>query len=128
MPVVERARQMFDVAYEDRQLPPDEALRLVRDHKADAIFFTSTFKFDSDFVAALPEHVKVAASASSFLDHADVPAARARGLTITYAPDIATGCVADLAFGLVIGAARGFGRHARTMRERSWQTRTMGEG
>ena len=36
MPVVERARQMFDVAYEDRQLPADEALRLVKEHKADA--------------------------------------------------------------------------------------------
>ena len=72
--------------------------------------------------------MKVAASASSFLDHADIAAARARGLILTYAPDIATGCVADLAFGLVIGAARGFGRHARTMRERTWQTRTMGEG
>ena len=60
-----------------------------------------------------------------------MPTSRRRGpagITITYAPDIATGCVADLAFGLVIGAARGFGRHARTMRERSWQTRTMGEG
>ncbi len=75
MPVVERARQMFDVAYEDRQLPADEALRLVKEHKADAIFFTSTFRFDADFIATLPDHVKVAASASSFLDHADVAAA-----------------------------------------------------
>jgi lactate dehydrogenase-like 2-hydroxyacid dehydrogenase len=128
MPVVERAREMFEVAYEDRQLPADEALRLVEAHKADAIFFTLTFKFDADFIAALPDSVKVAASASSFLDHADIAAARARGLILTYAPDIATGCVADLAFGLVIGAARGFGLHARTMRERTWQTRTMGEG
>jgi len=128
MPVVERARQIFDVAYEDRQLPADAALRLVKEHKADAIFFTATFRFDADFIAALPDHVKVAASASSFLDHADLAAARTRGITITYAPDIATGCVADLAFGLVIGAARGFGRHARTMRERTWQTRTKGEG
>jgi lactate dehydrogenase-like 2-hydroxyacid dehydrogenase len=47
---------------------------------------------------------------------------------VTYAPDIATGCVADLAFGLVIGAARGFGRHARTMRERAWQPRSTDEG
>jgi lactate dehydrogenase-like 2-hydroxyacid dehydrogenase len=128
LPVVERARQMFDVAYQDRQLPADEALALVKAHRADAIFFTSTFKFDARFIEALPESVKVAASASSFLDHADIAAARARGLTLTYAPDIATGCVADLAFGLVLGAARGFGLHARTMRERTWQTRTMGEG
>ena len=128
VPVVDRAREMFDVAYLDRQLPADEALALVKQHRADAIFFTSTFKFDAAFIAALPDHVKVAASASSFLDHADVAAARARGLTVTYAPDIATGCVADLAFGLVIGAARGFARHARTMRERNWVTRTMGEG
>jgi len=128
LPVVERARQMLEVAYEDRQLPPDEALALVKAHKADAIFFTSTFKLDAAFIAGLPHHVKVASSASSFLDHADIAAARARGITLTHAPDIATGCVADLAFGLVIGAARGFGQHARTMRERSWVTRTMGEG
>ena len=49
------------------------------------IFFTSTFRFDAGFVAALPDHVKVAASASSFLDHADLAAARARGITITSA-------------------------------------------
>jgi lactate dehydrogenase-like 2-hydroxyacid dehydrogenase len=128
MPVVDRAREVFDVAYEDRQLPADEALRLVKAHKADAIFFTSTFKFDAEFIAALPDSVKVAASASTFLDHADVAAARARGLVLTCGPDIATGCVADTAFGLMIGAARGFGRHGRTMRERTWATRTMGEG
>ena len=65
MPVVERARQMFDVAYEDRQLPADEALRLVKAHAADAIFFTSTFKFDAGFIDALPDSVKVAASATA---------------------------------------------------------------
>jgi lactate dehydrogenase-like 2-hydroxyacid dehydrogenase len=128
LPVVERAREMFEVAYADRQLPADEALALVKKHRADAVFFTSTFKFDAAFIDALPDSVRVAASASSFLDHADVAAARARGLALTYAPDIATGCVADLAFGLVIGAARGFGRHAGTMRDRTWVTRTMGEG
>ena len=47
---------------------------------------------------------------------------------MTCAPDVVTNCVADLAFGLIIGAARGFGRHARTMHEGSWTTRTMGEG
>jgi lactate dehydrogenase-like 2-hydroxyacid dehydrogenase len=128
LPVVERAREMFDTAYLDRQLPAEEAIGLVKDHRADAIFFTSTFKLDATFIASLPDHVKVAASASSFIDHADVAAARDRGLSITYAPDIATGCVADLAFGLVVGAARGFARHSRTMRERTWVTRTMGEG
>jgi hypothetical protein len=30
LPVVERAREMFEVAYEDRQLPADEAVRLVK--------------------------------------------------------------------------------------------------
>ncbi|MBN9088687.1 MAG: D-glycerate dehydrogenase [Reyranella sp.] len=109
---------MFDVAYEDGQLPPDEAVALVMKHQADAIFFTSTFRFDARFIEALPDSVKVAASASSFLDHADVAAARARGLVLTYAPDIATGCVADLAFGLVIGAARGFGRIGRAFAHR----------
>jgi lactate dehydrogenase-like 2-hydroxyacid dehydrogenase len=128
MPVVERARREFDTVYLDRQLPPDEALKVVTDHKADAIFFTSTFKFDAAFVAALPDSVKVAASASSFLDHADLEAAKTRGIAVTCAPDVVTACVADLAFGLIIGAARGFARHARTMHEGTWATRTMGEG
>ncbi|HTR86550.1 MAG TPA: NAD(P)-dependent oxidoreductase [Reyranella sp.] len=128
MPVVERARREFDTAYLDRQLPPDEALRLIADHEAEAIFFTSTFKFDAAFIVALPPRVKVAASASTFLDHADLEAAKKRGLVVTCAPDVVAGCVADLAFGLIIGAARGFSRHARTMREGTWSVRTMGEG
>lgn len=128
MPVVARARREFDVAYLDRQLTPKEALELVVAHEAEAIFFTSTFKFDAAFINELPPRVKVAASASSFLDHADLKAARARGITVSCAPDVVTGCVADLTIGLIIGAARGFGRHARTMRERTWVTRTMGEG
>lgn len=128
LPVVERARREFDTAYLDRQLPPEEALRLVVEHEAEAIFFTSTFKFDAAFIEKLPERVMVAASASSFLDHADVAAAEAHGITVTCAPDVVTGCVADLAFGLIMGAARGFGRHARTMHDGSWTTRTMGEG
>jgi lactate dehydrogenase-like 2-hydroxyacid dehydrogenase len=128
LPVVERARREFDAAYLDRQLPADEALKLIIEHEAEAIFFTSTFKFDKPFIDALPERVKVASSASTFLDHADLEAANARGLVVTCAPDVVAGCVADLAFGLVIGAARNFGRHARTMREGTWTTRTMGEG
>jgi len=128
LPIVERARQQFDTVYEDRQLPPDEALALVVKHRADAIFFTSTFKFDAAFINALPDHVRVAASASSFYDHVDVAAAAARGLVVTHAPHIVTGCVADLTFGLIIGAARGLGRHERTMRSGTWSVRTMGEG
>jgi lactate dehydrogenase-like 2-hydroxyacid dehydrogenase len=128
LPIVERAREQFDTVYEDRQLPPDVALELVVRHEADAIFFTSTFKFDAAFINALPDHVRVAASASSFYDHVDVAAAAARGLVVTHAPHIVTGCVADLTFGLIFGAARGLGRHERTMRSGSWAVRTMGEG
>ena len=60
-----------------------------------------------------------------------MPTSRRRGPAasrITYAPDIATGCVADLAFGLV-HRRRARLRPARPHHARAhWVTRTMGEG
>jgi lactate dehydrogenase-like 2-hydroxyacid dehydrogenase len=126
--VVERARAEFDTIYEDRQVEHEEALRLIEAHRAEAIFFTSTFKLDAAFIERLPARVKVASSASTFADHVDVAAARAKGLVVTCVPGAAAGCVADLSFALLLAAARGLSAHERTMRSGTWVRRTMGEG
>jgi hydroxypyruvate reductase len=51
----------------------------------------------------------------------DVAAARARGVQISYTPDVLTDCVADLAVGALIGVARRLAPADRFVRSGDWQ-------
>jgi hydroxypyruvate reductase len=74
---------------------------------------------DAALVGALP-HLKVISSFGVGLDKIDVAGAQARGIAVGYTPDVLNDCVADLAFGLVIDAARGMSAADRFVRRGDW--------
>ncbi|WP_059413613.1 2-hydroxyacid dehydrogenase [Cupriavidus basilensis] len=52
----------------------------------------------------------------------DLGAARARGIQVSYTPDVLDGCVADLAWGLLIATARRIAEGDRYVRGGQWRT------
>jgi lactate dehydrogenase-like 2-hydroxyacid dehydrogenase len=74
---------------------------------------------DATLLAALPK-LRVISSFGVGLDKLDVAAARERGIAVGYTPDVLNDCVADLAFGLMLDAARGMSAADRFVRRGGW--------
>lgn len=129
MPIAvgDRIRNEFDCPFPDGQdLDAPTTLRLLAETKADALLFTSHLKLNAEFIAALPSHVKIAATCSVGFDHIDLGAARARGLPVTNTPEVLNECTADLAFMLLLNACRRGQEYEAVMRS-GWR-RGMGMG
>ncbi|WP_459618180.1 2-hydroxyacid dehydrogenase [Bordetella sp. 2513F-2] len=73
----------------------------------------------ADLIAALPD-LKAICSWGVGYETIDVDAARARGIQVSNTPDVLTDCVADLAWGLLLAAARRIGQGERFVRAGLW--------
>lgn len=65
--------------------------------------------------------LKVVASFSVGVDHIDVPEATRRGVYVTYTPGVLTDATADLAFALLMAAARRIAEADEYVRSGSWK-------
>jgi len=93
---------------------------LERAQGADGLLVTPTEKCTGDFIAALPETIKIMATFSVGYDHIDVNAATQAGLTVTNTPDVLTDATADIALLLLLGAARGAYWGDKMVRTDTW--------
>ena len=115
--VTERARQSYEAMLsEQRDMTIEEILRALKEHKAEALFFSTNVKLDQPAIAALPETMKIAATCSVGFDHIDVAAARARNLVVTNTPEVLTAATADHAFMLIMAVCRRAGEYDAIMR------------
>lgn len=113
-----RIRDEFDCPWpEGRDMDADTVIRMLVEHKADALMLTSHLPFRKETIDRIPAHVRIAATCSVGTDHIDIQAARARGLPMTNTPDVLTECTADLAFMLMLNALRRGYEYDRVMRE-----------
>lgn len=103
--VAEMLKPFGDVVAPATDAPPtrSELLDLLRE--ADGALVTALDVVDAGMLAACPK-LRVLANIGAGYDNIDVAAARNRGVTVTNTPGAADDTVADLAFGLLIGAAR----------------------
>jgi lactate dehydrogenase-like 2-hydroxyacid dehydrogenase len=126
--VVARARAEFDsiVAEGPDDMTVAEVTRAAAAHRAEAILFTNTLPLSAAAIAGLPDTVRVGATSSVGYDHIDVPAARARGITMTNTPGVLDECTADHAMMLLLAAARRGAEYDRIMRQ-GWRYR-IGQG
>lgn len=74
---------------------------------------------DARLIGALPA-LRVISSFGVGFDSIDLTAAKRRGVAVSNTPDVLTDCVADLAFGLLIDAARGLSAGDRYVRRGDW--------
>ena len=99
--------------------PPSGAGLLERAQRADALLCTLVDRIDADFLSAC-SHLKVVSSCAVGVDNVDLGAARAHEIPVGNTPDVLTDATADLAFALLLAAARRLPQTAEAVRRGEW--------
>jgi lactate dehydrogenase-like 2-hydroxyacid dehydrogenase len=102
---IEYLRQHGEVEYanSDDGLPAEELARRIGGKQA--VVSQLTDRFDAAFLDTL-DGLRVIANVAVGYDNIDVPAATRKGISVTNTPDVLTDTTADLAFALLLAAAR----------------------
>lgn len=93
---------------EDRVLPREEFLSLISG--AHGVGCMLTDKWDAEAFDAAGPQLRVVANYAVGFNNIDLDEARRRGVRVTNTPDVLTEATADIAWGLLLAAARLFGR------------------
>ena len=110
----------FDVTVLHERPPSrDELLEAVRG--ASGILATATEKMDGEVMDAAGDGLRVIANMAVGYDNIDVEAARERGVVVTNTPGVLDETTADVAFMLVLAAARRLGEGERLLRAGRWE-------
>jgi glyoxylate reductase len=118
---LDRLRDRHDVdVWEDPLPPPPTALR-ERARDAQALLTTLTERIDAELLAAAPE-LRVIANLAVGSDNIDLAEAARRGIAVGATPGVLTEATADLAFALVLAAARKLPQAAQAVRKGAWKT------
>jgi glyoxylate reductase len=86
-----------------------------------ALISVNGARVDGAVLDAAGSSLKIVANFGVGYDNVDVAAATARGIPVSNTPDVLVDATADLAFGLLIAAARRFGEGQVAAREGRWQ-------
>ena len=110
----------FDVSVLHERPPTrDELLEAVSG--ASGILATATEKMDGEVMDAAGDGLRVIANMAVGYDNIDVEAARERGVVVTNTPGVLDETTADVAFMLVLAAARRLGEGERLLRAGRWE-------
>jgi glyoxylate reductase len=112
-----RANFNVDVWPHDRAPSRDELIAACKGK--DALVCLLTEKIDASVLAAMPS-VKIVANVAVGFDNLDVQAATAAGVVMSNTPGVLDDTTADLAFALLMAAARRLGEAERVMRRGTW--------
>jgi glyoxylate reductase len=114
-------RPHFDVGMwpdADNPIPRDALLREAS--QADALLCLLTEKVDRELLAAAPR-LRIVANMAVGFDNVDVAACTERGVVVTNTPGVLTESTADLAFALLLAAARRLPEAMRVVAEDRWR-------
>ncbi len=99
---------------------PDRQAALAQHGKGvDVLVTSANFGCSADMIDALPD-LKAICSWGVGYETIDIKAAQQRGVQVSNTPEVLTDCVADLAWGLMIGAARRIAYGDRFVRSGGW--------
>ena len=101
-----RARSTYDVIVNEADTPGTAEEIIAMSAQVDAMVPCHSEQFSADVVAALDPRLKIVANHSVGVDHCDLPALKARGITVTNTPDVLSDATAEIAMLLMLGAAR----------------------
>ena len=106
----------------DGELPPprDELLRRIAG--CDGVLALLTDRVDDEFLDAAGPQLKVVANFAVGFDNIDVAACARRGVAVGNTPGVLTETTADLAFALLMAAARRVAEGSRYVRDGKWKT------
>ena len=119
---LERAKRDYDVIINHDDLPGTAAQIIAASAEFDAILPCHSEHFSAEIVAQLDPRLKIVANHSVGVDHCDLPALRAREITVTNTPDVLSDATAELAMLLMLGAARHAVAGDRIVRAGAWDS------
>jgi len=103
-------------------LPPPRAVLLEAIRGCDGVLTLLTDKVDDEFLDAAGPQLKVVSNYAVGFDNIDVPAVTRRGIPAGNTPGVLTETTADLAFALLMAAARRLPEGDRYVRDGKWKT------
>jgi lactate dehydrogenase-like 2-hydroxyacid dehydrogenase len=118
---LEKVRASCDVdLWEDEMQPPYETL-IERSHGKDGVLSMLTDRIDAGFMDAAGLNLKVVSQMAVGYDNIDVNAAKKRGIAIGNTPGVLTDTTANLAFALLLAAARRIVEGVRYIENDEWK-------
>jgi glyoxylate reductase len=109
-----------DVWEDDLPPPRDELLRRVAG--CDGVLTLLTDRVDDEFLDAAGPRLRVVSNYAVGFDNIDVPACARRGVAVGNTPGVLTDTTADLAWALLMAAARRLPEGDRYVRDGRWKT------
>ena len=115
-----RMRELFDARLNETDVPPSKEQLQAMMQEADVLVPTVTDRIDADLLAGAGDQLKLIASFGTGVDHIDLAAARARGITVTNTPGVLTEDTADMAMALMLAVPRRIAEGDRLTRSGEW--------
>jgi len=119
---LELVRQACDTDIWTDELPPPRQVLLERVRGVDGLLSLLTDPVDAEVMDAAGPGLKVISNFAVGYDNVDVAAATARGIPVGNTPGVLTETTADLAFALLMAAARRVVEGAEYVRAGKWRT------
>jgi glyoxylate reductase len=118
---LERLAAAHDVDVWPERTPPVPEELSAHAARAEGLLCLLTDRIDDTLLDAAPS-LRVISNLAVGADNIDLAAARARGIPVGYTPGVLTETTADLAFALLLAAARRLPDGERAVREGEWLT------
>ena len=118
---LERLAESHDVDIWPGPLPPPHDELVERVKPVEGLLSMLTDRIDADLIKAAP-HLRAIANYAVGYDNIDLDAARAREIPVGNTPGVLTDATADLAFALLMAAARKLAEADAAVRKGDWQT------
>jgi len=118
---LERLRAVCDVHVYQSELPPSRDVLLREIADCEGILSLLTDPIDAEVMSAAPR-LKVISNMAVGYDNVDVKAATERKIPVGHTPGVLTETSADLAFALLMAAARRLGEGERYVKSGQWVT------
>ncbi|MEQ8348247.1 MAG: D-glycerate dehydrogenase [Sneathiellaceae bacterium] len=119
--VTRRAESLFDATLnpDDSLYGTDGVLDKAAGH--DGLLICPTERLPAAAIGNLPDSIRIVATYSVGFEHIDLPAAAARGITVTNTPDVLTDATAEIGMLLLLAAARRATEGSDLVRQDRWR-------
>lgn len=115
-----RMRELFNAVLniDDRAKTKDELIEAMK--SAEVLVPTVTDEIDAEIINAAGPNFKLIANFGNGVDHIDIAAAQAKGITVTNTPGVLTDDTADMTMALILAVSRRIAEGARVIPEGDW--------
>jgi glyoxylate reductase len=115
-----RMMELFDTRLSTDDVALDQAALKAAVGEAEVLVPTVTDRIDAEVITAAGPRLKLIANFGTGVDHIDLAAARAKGITVTNTPGVLTEDTADMTMALILATARRLCEGERMVRQHQW--------